>query len=88
MKPTLIVEGEVAYILGWAGEADQGNQENIPAFGDLLKDHDLNKDGKLAVSEAPLRYRKDLEESDFDHDGFTTNASGTNSSKSDRQSIR
>ena len=54
MKPTPIVDGEVAYILGWAGGADQGSQENIPALADILKDHDVNKDGKLAVSEAPL----------------------------------
>jgi outer membrane protein assembly factor BamB len=70
MKPTPIVEDDVAYILGWAGGADQGSQENIPALAEILKDHDVNKDGKLAVSEAPLRYRKDLVESDFDHDGF------------------
>ncbi len=70
MKPTPIVDGEVAYILGWAGGADQGSQENIPAFADILKDYDVNKDGKLAVSEAPLRYRTDLAESDFNHDGF------------------
>lgn len=70
MKPTPIVDGDVAYVLGWAGGADQGNQENIPSFAEILKDNDANKDGKLAVSEAPLRYRKDLTESDFNHDGF------------------
>jgi outer membrane protein assembly factor BamB len=70
MKPTPIVEGDVAYILGWAGGADQGSQENIPTLAEILKEYDTNKDGKLAVSEAPLRYKKDLAESDFNHDGF------------------
>src|SRR6266849_7712566 len=62
MKPTPIVEGDVAYVLGWAGGADQGSQENIPTLAEILKDHDTNKDGRLAVSEAPLRYKRDLAE--------------------------
>ncbi len=70
MKPTPIVNGDVAYILGWAGGADQGSQEQIPTLAEILKDYDANKDGKLAVSEAPLRYKKDLAESDLDRDGF------------------
>jgi outer membrane protein assembly factor BamB len=70
MKPTPVVDGDVAYILGWAGGADQGSQENIPDLVSILKDHDTNKDGRLAATEVPPRYRKDLAESDFDHDGF------------------
>jgi outer membrane protein assembly factor BamB len=70
MKPTPVVDGDVAYVLGWAGGADHGNQENIPALVNILKDHDVNKDGRLAVTEIPPRYRRDLAESDFDHDGF------------------
>src|SRR4029077_8276722 len=64
------VDGEIAYVLGWACGADQGSQENIPPLVDGLKDHDMNKAGKLPVSEAPLRYKRDVVESDFDHDGF------------------
>jgi outer membrane protein assembly factor BamB len=70
MKPTPVVEGDVAYVLGWAGGSDQGRQEEVPAFADVLKERDANKDGKLAISEAPPRYKKDLVESDFDGDGF------------------
>ena len=70
MKPTPVVDGDIAYILGWAGGADQGNQEKIPAFADVLKERDANKDGKLAVDEVDPRYKRELAESDFDHDGF------------------
>ena len=94
MKPTPVVDGDVAYILGWAGGADQGSQENIPSLVDILKDHDVNKDGKLAVSEAPLRYRSPVRwGASWPHPistttVFMTSASGTNLSKSDRRSIR
>ena len=70
MKPTPVVDGDIAYILGWAGGADQGNQEKIPAYADVLRVRDANKDGKLAIDEADPRYKNDLSESDFDHDGF------------------
>lgn len=70
MKPTPIVDGDIAYVLGWAGGADQGSQENIPPLAEVLKENDANKDGRLAVAEAPLRYKRDLAESDFDRDGF------------------
>jgi outer membrane protein assembly factor BamB len=70
MKPTPVIDGDIAYVLGWAGGADQGSQENIPPLEEILKEHDADKDGKLAVAEAPLRYKRDLAESDFDHDGF------------------
>jgi outer membrane protein assembly factor BamB len=70
MKPTPVVDGDIAYVLGWAGGADQGNQEKIPMYVDVLKERDANKDGKLATDEANPRYKNDLAESDFDHDGF------------------
>lgn len=70
MKPTPVVNGDIAYVLGWAGGADQGNQEKVPSYADALKAGDANEDGKLAVAEADPKYKKDLGESDFDHDGF------------------
>ena len=70
MKPTPVVDGDIAYVLGWAGGADQGSQEKIPAYADVLRERDANKDGKLAIGEADPRYKNDLSESDFDHDGF------------------
>src|SRR4030095_456775 len=44
MKPTPVVGGEIAYVLGWAGGSDQGSQEQVPAYGDVLKENDANKD--------------------------------------------
>jgi outer membrane protein assembly factor BamB len=71
LKPTPIVHGDVAYVLGWAGGADQGNQDNIPPFADIVKEWDANHDGKLAMEEmAPSKYKKDLAESDLNRDGF------------------
>jgi outer membrane protein assembly factor BamB len=70
MKPTPVVDGDVAYVLGWAGGADQGNQEKVPAYVDVLAERDANKDGKLGVNEADPKYKNDLAESDFDSDGF------------------
>jgi len=70
IKPTPIVDGDIAYVLGWAGGSDQGNQEQVPAYDDVVKEGDANKDGKLAIAEAPPRYKKDLAESDFNADGF------------------
>ena len=70
MKPTPVVDGDTAYILGWAGGADQGNQEKIPEYAEVLKKRDANKDGKLGVEEVDPQYKKDLEGSDYDHDGF------------------
>src|SRR5579863_5358909 len=71
MKPTPIVAGGVAYVLGWAGGADQGNQVNLPSFDQMLRVADANHDGKLSKEELPdTRYRDDFEDSDLDGDGF------------------
>jgi hypothetical protein len=58
-------------VLGWAGGADQGNQENLPPFEEVLKTLDSNKDGKLAQTElATPQQQKDFKEADLDVDGF------------------
>jgi hypothetical protein len=64
------VDGDVAYVLSWAGGSDQGSQEDVPAYPDVLTESDANQDGKLAIDEAPLQYQKLLRESDFNKDGF------------------
>jgi outer membrane protein assembly factor BamB len=51
VKPTPVVAADIAYVLGWAGGSDEGNQENLPEFAEVLKTLDKNGDGKLAVSE-------------------------------------
>jgi len=71
MKPTPIVAGDVAYVLGWAGGADQGNQVMLPSFEQMLRVADRNHDGQLSKGELPeARYRDDFEDSDLDGDGF------------------
>jgi outer membrane protein assembly factor BamB len=71
LKPTPIIAGGVAYVLGWAGGADQGNQQQLPPFEEVLKVADANHDGKLAKDELPdQRYKDDFEDSDLDGDGF------------------
>src|SRR5579871_1254350 len=70
MKPTPIVDGDTAYILGWAGGSDQGNQAAIPPFEEILKSADTNHDGKLAKAELDVPYKQDFDDSDLDADGF------------------
>jgi outer membrane protein assembly factor BamB len=71
MKPTPIVDGDTAYVLGWAGGADQGNQAAIPSFQEMLKAADVNHDAKLAKAElANSPYQQDFEDSDLNGDGF------------------
>ena len=71
MKPTPIIDGDTAYVLGWAGGADQGNQAAIPSFQEMLKTADVNHDAKLAKAElTDSRYQQDFEDSDLDGDGF------------------
>jgi outer membrane protein assembly factor BamB len=71
MKPTPIVAGDIAYVLGWAGGADQGNQAAIPSLAEILKVADANHDGKLSKQElAGSPYQKDLDDADLNGDGF------------------
>jgi outer membrane protein assembly factor BamB len=70
MKPTPVVAGDIAYVLGWAGGADQGNQEELPPFAEVLKRYDTNADGKLTAAEVTdPRLQKDFKEADLDTDG-------------------
>jgi outer membrane protein assembly factor BamB len=69
MKPTPVIAGDIAYVLGWAGGADQGNQENLPEFAEALKSMDANNDGRIAKLELPEPRQKDFAEADLDRDG-------------------
>ena len=71
LKPTPAVHGDTAYVLGWAGGSDEGNQENLPEYAEVLKTLDSNKDNKLAPAElANPTWKKDFKEADLDTDGF------------------
>ncbi len=52
LKPTPVIEGDTIYVLGWAGQADLGNQEDVPPFAEILSAHDADKDGRISAKEA------------------------------------
>jgi outer membrane protein assembly factor BamB len=71
IKPTPVFGRDSLYILGWAGGADPGQQEDVPPFEEVLKKFDVNKDGKLAQEELQdPRLKRDWRNLDLDHDGF------------------
>ena len=51
LKPTPVLDDDTAYVLGWAGNADLGQQEDVPGFEQVLADNDANGDGKLQKEE-------------------------------------
>lgn len=81
LKPTPVMDEDTVYILGWAGSADLGQQEDVPSFEEILAAHDDNKDGKLQLEEGmdvvdraesrwgdlDLDRTGDLEERDWEH---------------------
>jgi hypothetical protein len=57
-------------VLGWAGGADPGQQEEIPPFAEALKKFDINQDGKIARAEmSDPRIAKAWLDFDLDRDG-------------------
>jgi outer membrane protein assembly factor BamB len=71
LKPTPVLDAERLYILGWAGGSDEGNQEELPPFKDMLAKLDANKDGKLAREEVTEeKLLRDWKEADLDKDGL------------------
>jgi outer membrane protein assembly factor BamB len=71
LKPTPVIHGDTVYVLGWAGGSDEGAQENVPGFPEILKTRDTNKDGKLTREEiADERLTKDWAAMDLDRTGF------------------
>lgn len=70
LKPTPVMDGENIYILGWAGESDMGQQEDVPDFAEMLKQWDTNKDGVLQKDEITNpKLKKDWRQMDLDDDG-------------------
>ncbi|MBM3785360.1 MAG: hypothetical protein FJW30_13420 [Acidobacteria bacterium] len=71
LKPTPVIDNDTVYVLGWAGGSDEGNQENVPDFGEVLKTRDTNNDGKLdKVEVADKRIVKEWNSFDLDRTGF------------------
>jgi outer membrane protein assembly factor BamB len=71
LKPTPVLGRDTAFVLGWAGGSDTGQQEDIPAFEDVLKMWDANHDGKLSKEEVPdKKIASTWNEVDLDLSGF------------------
>lgn len=74
MKPTPVMDGDYVYVLGWAGAADPGNQEDVVPFEEALKKHDGNGDRKLSQEEAEGAISPNFSTSwrnmDLDLDGY------------------
>ena len=70
LKPTPVMDEDTIYLQNWAGNADLGKQEDVPAFEEILKTHDRDGDGGLAPEEAPdPKMTKNWEGFDLDRDG-------------------
>lgn len=71
LKPTPVIGDGVVYVLGWAGNSDTGQQEEVPPFADALAKWDTNKDGKLSQAEiTDPRLTKEWTAMDLDRTGF------------------
>ncbi|MGH9671692.1 MAG: PQQ-binding-like beta-propeller repeat protein, partial [Bryobacteraceae bacterium] len=71
LKPTPVIDNENVYVVGWAGEADPGQQEIVPSFEDACARLDANRDGKLSKEETgDPKIVKQWHELDLDLDGF------------------
>ena len=71
LKPTPVMDQDNIYVLGWAGDADQGKQEEIGDFPEFLAKWDKNKDGKLSRDEVEdKKIVKDWDSFDLDRTGF------------------
>ena len=70
MKSTPVLSHDTIYVHGWAGGADEGQQEEIPPFEEVLKKMDSNRDGRLSQQEITNpRWKEDWRSMDLDRDG-------------------
>ena len=71
LKPTPVIDNENVSVVGWAGEADPGQQEIVPTFEDTCARLDTNRDGKLSKEEiGHPKIVKQWHEPDLDLDGL------------------
>ncbi len=75
MKPTPVLDGEgFAYVLGWAGNADFGQQEEVPPFDQVLAELDADQDGRLTAEELREllgnKVRNGLDSYDLDNSNY------------------
>ncbi len=71
MKSTPVMSREMIFVSGRAHGSDEGKQEIIPSFEEVLKREDVNRDSKLSLEEiSDDRIRKEWDFIDLDRDGF------------------
>lgn len=71
LKPTPVLDKDIIFVLGWAGGADTGQQEDVPPFEEMLKRLDRNKDGRLSKEEInDPSIVKNWSETDLDVSGY------------------
>ncbi len=75
LKPTPVLDDNgYAYVLGWAGSADLGQQEEVPPFSEMLASLDGDGDGMLSRDELSGHFgrqvRNGLGNLDLDNSGF------------------
>ncbi|MCY4187550.1 MAG: PQQ-binding-like beta-propeller repeat protein [Bryobacterales bacterium] len=75
LKPTPVLDGQgYAYVLGWAGSADLGQQEEVPPFQEVLAEFDADSDGRLSAAELSEAMGKKLRNGigsyDLDNSGY------------------
>ena len=70
LKPTPVMDKDTLYLIGWAGGADEGQQEEVPEFTEMLKRWDGNRDGSLSKEEIiDKRLTGEWGQLDLDNDG-------------------
>ena len=71
-KSAPTISGDVVYFNGWTPGNDTGQQVELPAFAEVIKTADANRDGKLAQPELPTAWQPTgtWRAIDLDRDGF------------------
>jgi outer membrane protein assembly factor BamB len=71
IKPTPVVAGDTVYFVALSDGSDEGNQEELPAFAEALKQMDANGDKRLGPDEIKdEKIQKTFKSLDYDHDGY------------------
>jgi hypothetical protein len=72
VKASAVVTSNTVFATGWAPGADGGERENLPAFEEVIKEADKDRDNRLAPDEVPepLKHRGSWNAIDLQRDGF------------------